>query len=507
LLSDKRSIFAIIGCLLKKPFLLDDTSTYKLTKDDFNEQFHKIIFAAISNLYHEGIIDIDYLIIDNYLSNYNLQYDIFINNNGIEYLQRAVEAANLENFNYAYNRVKKFSLLRELVNKGVNIKNIYDDEITDPKQQEVMQEKFDELSLQDITDYFDKIFIDIKSQFLINQGHQGIHAGEGIIELKEQLKNTPEIGLPLRGNIMNMATRGARLKKLFMRSMPTAVGKTRLAIADACNIATDEIWSEDKQKWIQNGFKTPTLFMTTELEMDEIQTLLLAFLSNVDESHILDGNYKSQEEEKRVDYAAKVLKDSALYIEYLPNFCYTDVENIIRKYYFEHKVKYHFFDYIHTTVRMLSELMKDTKGMRLREDNILHMFSTNLKELCNELGIFIYTATQVSGEWESKKTGNQNILRGAKALADKLDIGYIGLFATAEDLDALSHIIEKGFELQERPNIVFHMYKNRRSKYGNVKIWSYVDLGTCRIKNLFVTDNSYNLIPVSTLEIEIAPTE
>jgi hypothetical protein len=86
-------------------------------------------------------------------------------------------------------------------------------------------------------------------------------------------------------------------------------------------------------------------------------------------------------------------------------------------------------------------------------------------------------------------------------------VGYIGLFATPEDLDALSHIIQKGFELQEQPNIVFHMYKNRRSRYGNVKIWSYIDLGTCRIKNLFVTDNNYNLIPVSTLEIEVAPTE
>ena len=78
MLSDKRSIFAIIGCLLKRPFLLNDTTKYKLTKDDFNEQFHKIIFAAISNLYHEGVTDIDYLIIDNYLSKYNLQYDMWI---------------------------------------------------------------------------------------------------------------------------------------------------------------------------------------------------------------------------------------------------------------------------------------------------------------------------------------------------------------------------------------------------------------------------------------------
>lgn len=502
MLADKRSIFAVIGCLLKNPTLLDDTSKYKLTKNDFNEQFHKIIFAAISNLYNEGISDIDYLIIDNYLSSYNLQYDIFINNNGIEYLQRALEAANFDNFDYVYNRIKKFSLLRDYQAKGIDISDIYNEKITNPNEQEKMQEFFDSLDLEDIAEIIDNKIIEIKSDHLINQLHEGIHASDGILELKEELKLSPEIGLPLRGNIMNMATRGARLKKLYMRSFPTSVGKTRMAIADACNLATNEIWSEDRQKWVKNGIVTPTLFITTELEKEEIQTCLLAFLSNVDESKILDGMYNG-DEEARVDYAANVLKKSELYIEYLPNFCYGDVENIIRKYYLQKKVRYHFFDYIHTTVRMLAELTKETRGMRLREDNMLHMFSSNLKELCNELGVFIYTATQVNSEWENKKTANQNMIRGAKAISDKIDFGYIGLFTTPEDLESLSHILKDGFELKEQPNLVFHIYKNRRSKYQNVKMWSYVDLGTCRIKNLFVTDNNYNLIPVSTLEIEV----
>ncbi len=426
MLSDKRSIFAVLGCLLKNPAILDDTTRYRLTKDDFNEQFHKLLFAAISNLYQEGISDIDYLIIDNYLSQYNLQYEIFINNNGIEYLQRALEAANFENFDYVYNRIKKFSLLRAFAEKGIDIKDIYDDTITDPRYQEKMQEQFDALSVDDIADIIDRRIIEVKSVFMINEGHEGIHAGDGVRALKEEMKLTPEIGLPLRGDIMNMVTRGARLKKLYMQSLPTGVGKTRLAIGNACNLGTNEIWSETQGKWVNNGIITPTLFITTELEKEEVQTCLLAFLSNVDESAILDGKY-SGDEESRVDYAAEVLEKGELYIEYLPNFCYSDVENIIRKYYLQHKVKYHFFDYIHTTIRMLSEMMKETKGMKLREDNMLHMFSSNLKELCNELGIFVYTATQVNGEWENKKTANQNMIRGMLSATKhliQLSLGY-----------------------------------------------------------------------------------
>lgn len=501
-LVDKRSIFLVIGCLLQNPTLFNNTTRYNLTKDDFPEKFHKIIFAAIYNLWNEGVTKIDYIIIDNYLSKYDLQYQIFVENNGIEYLQQAKEVADLSNFNYAYDRIKKFSLLREYQQKGIDISDIYNESIVDLKRQEEMQERFDRLSLEQITEEIDKKIVDIKSKFLLHHGHAGQHAGEGAAELKEELKENPEIGLPLRGGIMNMITRGARLKKLYMRSAPTSVGKTRLALGDACNLGTNEIYSIELGRWVKNGITTPTLFITTELEMDEVQTPLLAFLSNINETKILDGEY-TKEEEERIDYAIKVLNKSQLWIEYLPNFSYQDIENTIKRYYLNKGIRYFFFDYLHTTMKMLSEVGKESGGIRLREDNILHMFSTNLKELCNELGIFMYTATQVSGDWENRKTANQNIIRGAKAIADKLDVGMIALEPTKEDLDALKPILEKGFELVESPNLVFHIYKLRRSPYQNVKVWSYVDLGTCRLKNLFVTKNDYTLIPVQSLNIEI----
>lgn len=82
-------------------------------------------------------------------------------------------------------------------------------------------------------------------------------------------------------------------------------------------------------------------------------------------------------------------------------------------------------------------------------------------------------------------------------------MGFIALPPTKEDLDALQPILNKGFHLQEQPNICYHVYKNRRSPYQNIKVWSYVDLGTCRIKNLFVTTNNYALIPVQSLEIQV----
>lgn len=40
------------------------------------------------------------------------------------------------------------------------------------------------------------------------------------------------------------------------------------------------------------------------------------------------------------------------------------------------------------------------------------MLSTKLKDICNKYGVFILSATQLSGEFNESKTPDQNFLRG-----------------------------------------------------------------------------------------------
>ena len=44
-----------------------------------------------------------------------------------------------------------------------------------------------------------------------------------------------------------------------------------------------------------NDTVSPVLFISTEQTKDEIQTMMLAFLSNVNEDHILNGKYVGDE--------------------------------------------------------------------------------------------------------------------------------------------------------------------------------------------------------------------
>ena len=62
---------------------------------------------------------------------------------------------------------------------------------------------------------------------------------------------------------------------------------------------------------------------------------------------------------------------------------------------------------------------------------------------------------------------------------------------TQDELTTLSVLIQKkGI----RPNQVTDVYKIRRGRYNDVRIWSYMDLGTCRKQDLFITDANFKEI-------------
>lgn len=498
-LSCKRSYLQVLGCLLQKPELLND-SRYNLNRDDFDEIFHKMIFASIYNLYLQGTKKIDYIAIDNYLSSYELQYKIFNENNGMDYIIECINNSDIENFDYNYQRVKKFSLLRDLIEEGNDIKSIYDETIVEPKEQEKMQAKFDTYSIQDIINIVEKKIVKIKNKHLININNQGQKAGKGLQELKEKCKDTPDVGIPMASNIMNTIARGARLKKFYLRSAPTGIGKSRLAAGDVCSYSVPYIWDIKKKKWMYTGISEPALYITTELEIEEVQTMFIAYISGVEEDKILDGKYKGDEEE-RVDQAIQFIEQSPLWIEYMSDFNIEDIETVIRRYQLDHNVKYVIFDYIHTSLKLMNEIATASRGMKLREDQVLLMFSDRLKSMCNKLNVHIDSSTQTSGEYKNVKDADQNVLRGAKAIADKIDLGIVALQPTKADIEALQPILSKG--IYPVPNMVYHIYKVRRGKLSKVKLWLYINLGNMRGQDLFLTNSDYQIIPVESTKIEM----
>ncbi len=415
--TDTTAIIQVIGCVFNNPKLLDFTDKYFVQEDDFQEQFHKIIYGTIFKLHELGSEEISIENINDFLSTRPKSQAVFNQEKGNEWILKASQGAIEASFDYYYSRLKKMTLLRMYESYGIDVREIYDpDNILDLKKKEKQEENLDNLSLLQIADLVDQKIEAIKMKYVEDSTEDAYQAGDGIIELINKFKEYPEVGVPMYGPLINTITRGARLKKFYLRSAPTGVGKTRSMIADACNFACKWIY-DDNFGWIRNGTAEPTLFITTEQEIGEIQTMMLAFLANVEEGHILDGKYEDGEEE-RIMRAAEVIKESPLYIEELPDFSLMDIENKIKKNIREHGVKYVVHDYIHTSLKILEEISRRSGGVKLREDNILFMLSTRLKDIANKCEVFIISATQLSGDYADAETPDQNLLRGAKSIAD-----------------------------------------------------------------------------------------
>lgn len=288
---------------------------------------------------------------------------------------------------------------------------------------------------------------------------------------------------------------------LFLMNDYLVTHNTRSMVADACAFSCSEIYDEERKQWIENPVSSPTLFIATEQDLNEIQTMLLAFVADVDEEHILTGKYEGDEWE-RIKKAISIVEKAPLYIEELPDFSMQDIESLIKKSINDYGVKTVMFDYLHSSMKILSEVSSKAGVKGLREDNVLFMISVKLKDIANEYGIFILTATQLNGTYVDSTEHDQNMLRGSKAIADKVDVGMLMVKVSKADLDALQPLLDKGYAA---PDIRLSVYKNRRGRYEHIILWCRSKLSTCRIIPMYVTDYNYELIEMKDTKITVEP--
>jgi replicative DNA helicase len=231
------------------------------------------------------------------------------------------------------------------------------------------------------------------------------------------------------------------------------------------------------------------LFVATEQDPSEIQTLLLSNISGVNEGKILLGTF-TKEEEKRLRIAAQIVEKYAgnFMIEWIPDPSIALVRTKIIKHIYKENIAFIFYDYIFSSPSLLGEF----RDLRIREDVVLMMLSNTLKEIAVEHQVFIMSGTQLNSEWEKSTVRNANHIRGSRAIVDKVDVGSISVRLDASEMESVRAIVD---EIQPKlhPNMVTDIYKNRRGELTEVKIFRHFDYGTCRVTDLFVTDQSYAL--------------
>ena len=503
-LVDKQASLYVLSCLMRKPLLLQD-ERYAFVKTDFHSPVQQMIFYAIYNLAQQGVQHITPNDIDIYLHQYESQYTYFHKEKGFEYVAQCYqtsEGSDDKQFHLYYDRLKKFSMLRDLEDLGISTKEFYDRD-KDALNLDIEDEKLNKMSLTSIPERIRELLVEVENRHIGKDQGTSQTVGKGIRDLVEELKLQPEVGLPLDGDIVNYAARGARLGKLYTYSAPSGAGKTRYMVGNACAISMPYI--DNNGKIIIRGSSADekdnyqkVLFVTTEQQADEIQTMILAYVSGVNEKNILLGNY-SPEQFDRIQQALDIIEkyQDNFIIECIPDPSIAMIKARLVKYIVQDEVEYIFYDYIFSSPGLLSEF----RDVAVREDVALMMLSNSLKEIAMVYKVFIQSATQLNDGWSRKEIGvrDQNCLRGSKAIADKIDMGLIGVRLNEEEKKQVDAVWS---ELQGQnpkkynclPNIVIDIYKNRRGELNNVKIFRYFDYGTCRCKDLFVTDTTYKAV-------------
>ena len=489
-MTDKSSTLQIFGCLMRRPQLLSETDKYNLSPNDFESLFEKYIFAAIDNLYHNGAARINPIDVENYLETNEGARKIFKDKNGIEYLQDAEDLSDENNFPYYYNRLKKFNLLNNLKSKGFKVDEFYSEEISDKAAE--INKHFEELDINDIIGAVKTKLLKIERNFIKNDTTEVINVADGIEEILEEAESGNSIGVPIQGKIFNEVIAGARRGAFVLRSAGSGVGKSRQAVGDACYLAFPFRYDERSCKWIQDGSNEKVLVITTEQTGKEIQRMVLAYLTGFNETKFRYGHF-TENERLIINQAKWVLAQykENFHIIKMPNPTIELVKTIVRENVILHDIGYVFYDYIHISPSLINEF----KGMALRNDELLLMFSTALKDLAVELDVFVMSSTQLNAKGDDNSNiRNEASLAGSRSIINKADVGVVSARPTKEELQIFIGMTEQDPNF-EMPNMVTDVYKVRSGQWNQVRIWSYIDLGNLRKTDLFITDSRMEIIP------------
>jgi replicative DNA helicase len=501
-MTNKQDILQIIGSLMKKPTLLSQVDKYTLSMMDFSTRFERYLFNAIEGLYHAGAERINPIDIENYLSTNDASKVSFEQHNGIEYLQDAIELSDELNFDYYYKHLKKINLLNSLKKNGFDISEFYCENLTDIKAIEV-NARFETLTIADILEQIKKKVVIVEKEYVQGGSTETSDAFAGMMDLLDSIHEQLDIGKPLQGEILNEIMSGAQKGKLCIRSGRSGLGKTRNMVGDACFLAFPMRYSQESCTWEVQGGNEKVLYICTEQQKREIQMMILAYLTGINESN-LKYNKFSKREELIIKQALTVVERyrDNFQIVVMPNPTNELIKSIIRENYMINHVDYVFYDYIFIGPALLNEF----KGFALRNDELLLILSTTLKDLAAELNVFVMTATQVNAKGdENKEIRDEGSLAGGRATINKADYGFIMARPTKEELETLEETIIK---YGKQPNVVMDVFKVRAGEWTQVRVWSIFDLGTLRREDLFMTDN--RLTPLSfqsKFAIEFQPWE
>ncbi|MNL03746.1 replicative DNA helicase [compost metagenome] len=300
----------IVGSFYSQPDLLLDYGELIKSKYDFNQPTNKFLYDSLLDLYsqHAGT-DITETKINIYMNSdpeRKRKYDYL---KGYKYIDKLTKIVDIDEFAAYYEKLKKYSLLREFERKGF------------PVQKLMGRKDFEKLTNEQIIKGMEYQINTIGT--VIGGVEDSVILGKNMPEKIAKWKIAPDVGIPVPFNVMNGLIRGLRGKKFNLFGMHSGCGKSRTTSKIACYLG------------IKLGI--PVLVMANEQDEDEWDAMVISCVINnpefgfdiqlrrkgiqgLDETKIVTGALTEEESEVVEEAAKYIAQNSKIYFLELTNY-------------------------------------------------------------------------------------------------------------------------------------------------------------------------------------------
>lgn len=324
-----------VGSLFVNPDLLLDYGELIKPQYDFSEETTLFWYNSIYELFRiHNNSEINETKINIYMSQDAERKKKFDELKGYKTIQRMISIVDLDDFPKYYENLKKHSLLREYERKGFPAQKIYE------------KNNFAKVSCEDIIKAMEYQVSTIGT--VIGGIQDSVILGNDMVNKVLQWKQTPDVGLQLPFEIMNMIMRGARDKKISLFGMHSGCGKSRTTSKIACYlgillqipvmVGANE---QDEEEWnamvLSCVINNPEFYNNEDGTFNEIGELIRknSLFDGIDETKIVTGAYNEQEEEVILAAAKYIEQRSKIYFLEMHHFD----ENTLRRQIKRHKLK------------------------------------------------------------------------------------------------------------------------------------------------------------------------
>lgn len=395
----------VVGAIFKQPELLVEYSFYIKSKYDFSDQACSFLYNNAEIIFQKRTQEFTQSNINLYMAEDKERLELYKKYGGWKTIEEWMDLASVDDFKNYFDVLKKFSLIREFHRNGYDVTKI----INHPKFNVFTVEEVYKIVRSKI-DRIRTVIMKDNDVHILNENMTNMIVG--------CLEN-PDMGLPLPYNLLSDMIRGIRLRQAMCVGMLSNAGKSRFMFTIITYIAL--------------VLKQKVFVLLNEMSISEMKyCLLTTVLNNKEYSQLTGINIEKKEKEITL----------GLYIGNDGKFIYRKKDdegnNIESVEEFEKRLIQNSNEY--KSVKQVAEwIEKETEGLIYAKDVSMSYDDKNLNfeitkaHMTNGIDYFFYDTlkndTNTLGEWASLIATTTKL----KELANQLNVYIYGSIQLTPD--------------------------------------------------------------------------